>query len=318
MRAIGCDRFGGPSVLRLLELPEPHAGLGEVRVRVRSVPVNPADIMVRSGGAQSAVSGPPYLPGIEASGVLDETGPGVRAELPYGSHVIVMVNPTRPAGGSYAEYLVVPETWVSLAPRSVPLEHASTVAAAGLTARASLDALGLPPGASLLVSGGAGVVGGYTLQLARADGVRTIADAAPSDRSLVRSLGADLVLERGTGLAASVRRHQPSGVDAVVDSAVIGAPLVSAVRDGGAFVVLRQTASTKAICAAADARRITVHKVIVNDRDGDTAALDRLSRQVDQGLLTPRVAEILPAAAGATAHKRFERGGLRGRLVLTF
>ncbi|GAA4535837.1 NADP-dependent oxidoreductase [Amycolatopsis samaneae] len=312
MKAIAVTRYGGPEVLRVLDLPEPHAGPGEVRVRVRAAAVNPADVVLREGGLAARFDlDPPYVPGMDVAGVLDEIGEGVATPLALGDRVVAVVVPRGERRGGYAEHVVVPAASVVRAPSEVDDVAASTLLMNGLTARLAIDAPALPPGATVVVTGAAGAVGGYVVPLAKADGLRVVAVAAPADEPLVREFGADEVVARGDGLAARLREVVPGGADGVIDAALVGSSILPALRDGGAFVTVR----------AYDwepERGITVHRVQVSDHVHRTAALERLRDQAEQGVLRLRVARTYRPEEAAEAHRAFERGGLRGRLVFTF
>ena len=151
--------------------------------------------------------------------------------------------------------------------------------------------------------------GGYAVQLAKADGLRVIADAAPADEQLVRDLGADEVVARGADVAARIRAVVPDGVDGLVDAALLGAAVHPAVADGGGIA-----AGTDWLDGAE--RGITVHNFKVSESARDTDRLDRLRQQAEDGVLTLRVAEVLPASEAPRAHRLIEAGGRRGRLVL--
>ncbi len=161
------------------------------------------------------------------------------------------------------------------------------------------------------MTGAAGSFGGYVVQLAKADGLTVVADAAPADEDLVRELGADVVLPRGEGFATAVRERYPDGVDGLADGSVQDAEVLPAVRDGGAVATVRGYRGD-------GERGLRVHPVVVREYGTDRAALDRLRQQVEAGQLTLRVAGTVPAADAAEAHRRLEAGGVRGRLVLTF
>jgi NADPH:quinone reductase len=183
MKAIGLTEFGGPEVLKVIDLPEPEPGPGEVRIRIHAVAVNPTDITFRSGAraAQLADRAGPYIPGMDAAGVVDKLGEDSDGRLAVGDPVIAYVIPFGPHGGSYAEKVVVAAASVVPAPAGASFPEASTLLLNATTARLSLDALALPPGATVAVVGGAGAVGGYAIQLAKADGLTVLADVAPSD-----------------------------------------------------------------------------------------------------------------------------------------
>lgn len=319
MRAVGVSRFGGPDALELLELPEPHPGPGEVRIRVRAAAVNPADTLIRSGLAAAAFSAvpPPYIPGLDIAGVIDEVGTGAAGRLLAGQRVMAMINPTRPAGGGYAEYVTLPANWVAPMPAAASFAEAATLPLNALTARRALDHLGLSPGQTIAVTGAAGAVGGYVTQLGKAEGLTVVADAASKDRELVLSLGADLVVQRGEGFADGVLDAAPGGVDGLVDAAVTGAAVVRAVADGGRIALVRGGGSADGILQAAVRRGIDARYVVVHDYDGQWAILDALRQQADAGVLTLRVAHALPLEQAADAHRQLAAGGVRGRIVLT-
>ncbi|CAM5612990.1 NADP-dependent oxidoreductase [Streptomyces griseus] len=313
MRAVGVCEFGGPEALRVLDLPEPQAGPGEVRVRVHAAAVSPTDVMLRTGGPAVRMPGrrPPFVPGMDAAGVIDQIGPGAGGRLAVGQRVVALVLFTGPHGGAYAEQVVVPAASVVPAPEGMGFPEASTLPMNAMTARLALDVLDLPPGGTVAVSGAAGAVGGYAVELARADGLTVIADAAGRDVETVRGFGADHVVERGAGIADRIRTLVPEGVAGAVDGSAQTAELVPAISDGGTLVELRGWPGPAG-------RGIRVCPVMVPERIGDTAGLDRLCRQAEAGVLTPRVAQVLPAAEAARAHRLLEAGGLRGRVVLDF
>ncbi len=312
MRAVGVVEFGGPDALRVVEVPEPHAGPGEVRIRVHAATVNPTDTYIRNGARADLTRDipPPFVLGMDAAGVLDEIGDGASTGLQIGDRVMAV---TRPLGahGAYAEWLVVPAESVAASPVGSTDVEASTLPMNGLTARLTLDLLGLRAGEWLAVTGAAGAYGGYVVQLAKADGLRVIADAAASDEALVRSLGADVVVRRGDDVADRIRDVAPDGVDAVADGALMDALVLPAVRDGGALAVVRGFAGETE-------RGIVIHPVWVRDYLTAQAALDRLGRQAEAGAVTLRVAATFPPERAADAHRQLEAGGTRGRLVIEF
>jgi NADPH2:quinone reductase len=312
MRAVGVNRFGGPEALEVVELPEPHAGPGQLRIRVHAAAVNPTDTYVRNGDRAKAQQKdpPPYVPGMDAAGVLDEIGEGVDTDLRVGDPVMAIVLPDG-SHGAYSEYVAVPAGSVARAPAGASHAEACTLPMNGLTARLSLDELALSSGGTILVSGAAGAYGGYVVQLAKADGLRVIADAAPADEALVAELGADVVLPRGDDLADRVRELHPDGVDGVADGAVLNELLVPAVRDGGGFASVRGWKGEPQ-------RDIRFHATFVRRYLTEQARLDRLREQAERGEVTLRVARTFPAAQAGEAHRLLEGGGIRGRLVVEF
>lgn len=310
MKAVGITRFGGPEVLQIVERPVPEPGDGEVRIRVAAATVNPTDVALRSGrhGAPEGLE-PPYVPGMELAGTIDaaSAGTGYRP----GDRVMAIVSPRTAGGGAQAEYVVVPADSVAAVPDGIGLIEAATLPMNGLTVRRALDLLGLGPGETLAVTGAAGAVGGYAIQLGKVAGLRVVADAYPKDSELVASLGADVVVPRGDEVAAAIRLATGDGVDALVDAAVMGPLVLPAVRDGG------QVAAVRPFRGETE-RSIKIVLVLVGEYLHEAGKLAELAQLVEAGRLTLRVARTLPADQAAEAHRLFEAGGVRGRLVLTF
>src|SRR3974390_3200945 len=106
MRAVGVTTFGGPEVLKVVDVPETHAGPGQVRIRVHAAGVNPTDISVRNGARaeQQKADPPPYVPGMDAAGVVDEVGEGVKTGVRVGDAVMAMGLP-KGSHGAYREQI---------------------------------------------------------------------------------------------------------------------------------------------------------------------------------------------------------------------
>jgi len=318
MRAVGVTEFGGPEALHLVDVPEVHAGPGEVRLAVRTAAVNPTDTHGRNGDYARMAGGEPEMPwivGMDVAGVVDEVGPDGDGRLAEGDRVMAIVVPSGSHGG-YREQVVLPAASVVPVPAGVDFPAASSLPMNGLTARLALDRMELQRGDVLAVTGAAGSFGGYVVQLAKADGLTVVADASEKDTGLVTSLGADVVLPRGEGFAAAVRERFPDGVDGLADGSVQGAQVLPAVCDGGVVTTVRGYQGEDADHELA--RGVRVLPVFVRDYGQNTEALDRLRAQAEDGTVTLRVADVLPAADAAEAHRRLEAGGVRGRLVLSF
>jgi len=311
VKAVGLTEFGGPEVLRVLELPEPAAGPGELRIRVHAAAVNPTDTLRRSGARADVKDVPmPHVLGMDAAGVLEQIGEGVSTDLRVGDHVMAIVLPNG-VHGAYAERIAVPAESAVRVPAGATDAEAASLPMNGLTARLALDLLDLTPGETVAVTGAAGAVGGYAIQLAKADGLRVIGDAAPRDEPLVKELGADIVLPRGDDFPQRVRAAVPEGVDGLVDGALFDRLALPAVRDGGRIATLRWFSE-------AGERGISFHPVRVGEYAREHAKFDRLRQQVEDGHLTLRVARIVPPEQASDAHRLLEAGGVRGRLILQF
>ncbi|WP_284744971.1 NADP-dependent oxidoreductase [Amycolatopsis sp. RTGN1] len=203
--------------------------------------------------------------------------------------------------GAYAEQIVLDSSAVAPAPPGLSPVEAATLPLNALTAAQALDLVETT--GTLLVTGAAGAVGGYAVALAHARKLHVVAVASEADEAAVRDFGADQFVPRGPDLAERVRALVPGGVDAVLDTALLGLDALDAVRGGGEFVAFAAGA------APIPLRGIRVRTVWIR---ADGARLAELA-----GTLRPRVAGVLPLARAAEAHERLAAGGLRGRLVLT-
>ncbi len=309
MKVIGFRTPGGPEVLTAHEVPDPHPGPEEVRIRVAAAAVNPTDVSVRTGRRPVRGKEPPYVPGMDAAGVIDEVGEGSRWAV--GDRVMAIALPGGEHGGAYVEYLIAADDSIARVPEGTSLEEAATLSMNGLTATQTLERLALRPGQTLAVVGAAGTLGNYTVQLAKAAGLRVIADAAEKDRELLSSLGADVLVERGDDVADRIREVEPDGVDGLLDAALLNEKAAPAIRDGGAMAVVRDWDGDPG-------RGITVHKIKVYGEYHSGQKLDELRRLVEEGRLSLRVADVLPAEEAPEAHRRMSAGGVRGRIVLRF
>ncbi|MFD4600795.1 NADP-dependent oxidoreductase [Streptomyces sp. NPDC058464] len=213
-RAVIYETFGGPEVLELREVPEPHAGPGEVRVRVTAAGLNPMDWGIAARPELAARFGidVPSGFGYDLAGVVDEVGDGVTG-FAAGDRVHGGV-----LGRAVADFVVVAIPADSLwhTPEGISDEVASTLAVAGASAVAALAAIGLRSGDTVLVGGAAGGVGVFAVQLAGLAGARVIGTASEGTFDFLRRLGAEPVAH-GPGLADRVRALAPDGVTAATD-----------------------------------------------------------------------------------------------------
>jgi NADPH:quinone reductase-like Zn-dependent oxidoreductase len=309
MLAIAVPEFGGPEVLELRDVPIPHPGPGQVRVRVRASTVAKIDISTRNGAiSQAGLLAPQQDIGLgwDVAGTVDAVGGGV-GRFGVGDEVIGLRDLLFAFPGAHAEYVVLHQSALARAPRGTTHAQAATIPLAGLTADRALALTGLAPGQTLLVTGAAGGVGGFVLELARLRNLCTIAVAAPEDETLVRELGASAFVPRTDRLGEAVRHLVPTGVDAVIDTAVIGIAAHEALRGGGTFVALVAPFAPPPIRGT---------NVIVQEVYADGGRLAELSALAEAKQITLRVAQTISLAEAATAHQMVERGGQRGRIVL--
>ncbi len=309
MKSIIVRQPGDPNVLEIADLPLPEPGPHQVRVKVAASALNPIDLSARAGRLTAAglmPSMPQYGLGWDVAGHVDATGSGIARFQP--GDAVIGLRDLLFAGGTHAEYVVLDESAVAPAPTSVPLTDAATLPLNGLTADRALDLAGLAPGQTLLVTGASGGVGGFALQLAAMRGLRTVALARPHDADRVRALGASEIVTSSDDLGAAVRRIVPGGVDAVIDAAILGITAHQALRGAGTFVALVAPFAPPPIRGT---------RVVVQEVFADGNRLTELSKLVDDGALTLRVARAFPFDQAREAHELLEMGGVGGRIILT-
>ena len=205
MKAVQFSEYGGPEVLHVSDVEEPHAGAGQIRVAVRGAGVNPVDWKVRSGAMQQFMPiDLPSIPGSDVAGVVDEVGDGV-TDVSVGDEVFGFA-----VGGAAAEEAVLEH--YAKKPAGMSWAEAAGLPVAVETAVRTLDLLGLEPGQTILVNGAAGGVGSAAVQFARARGARVIGTASEGNHEFLRTLGAEPTTY-GDGMVDRVRALAPEGVD---------------------------------------------------------------------------------------------------------
>jgi NADPH:quinone reductase-like Zn-dependent oxidoreductase len=298
MRAVRYHQYGDPGVLTVEDAPEPHAGPGEIRIRVQSVSVNPYDWKVRAGYLAEVIPTTfPATVGIDATGVVDEVGEGVDG-VEIGDRVFGL------GPGTTAEYAVL-TAW-SPVPSGWTVEQAAAAGLVSATAVTSLDALGDLAGQTLLIEGAAGGVGSAAVQIAVARGATVIGTASEANHDFLRELGATPITY-GEGLTERVAEVAPDGVDAALDTAASGslAEIVAIVGD----------ASRVATVADFGAAALGVTLIAGNSNAASTLA--DAYRVAESGAYTPRVDATYPAENAADAHTRVQGGHARGKVLIT-
>ncbi|MFF0573175.1 NADP-dependent oxidoreductase [Streptosporangium saharense] len=309
MRAVVVRSFGGPEVLETVEVPVPETGVGQVRVRVEAAGVNPVDVATRAGALVEiglAERRDTHGIGWDLAGVVEEVGAGVTGFAP-GDRVAGLSDRLDLSLGAYAERIVLDADALALIPDNVTAVQAATLPLNSLTADQALDLLDLSEGQTVLVTGAAGAVGGYAVELAVLRGLRVVAVAGQADEELVRGFGAEFFVPRGAELGSAVRKLVPGGVDGAVDAAVVGGAALTAVRNGGAFVAVLDGVAPRPL------RGTRVSNVWIR---ADGTRLAELAGLAGAGRLSLRIADTLPLEEAVQAHERLSKGGLRGRLVL--
>lgn len=312
MQAVAFSEYGDAGVLSVQQLPLPVAGKGQVLVKVAASAINPTDLLMRSGQQAALMKAltPPYVCGFEFSGVIAQTGPDV-SRLAVGQKAMGITNARNPLGGAHAEYVLLSADSVVALPANANMMEAAMLPLNGLTVHAALQLLQLKPGQALLITGGAGAVAGYAIQMAKNLGLQVVADCFPAEAERLLKLGAAHVVSRGANMAAETRALFPSGVDGLLDCALIGDAAAALVRDGGKVVSLRRTS------IISDSR---VSSLYLNafEHLHDTPALQGLAQLLEAKKISPRIATLIPYTQAVHAHQLAERKGLNGRVVLVF
>ncbi|GAA3670299.1 NADP-dependent oxidoreductase [Nonomuraea antimicrobica] len=302
MRAAAFAEPGGPEVLKVMELPAPHAGPGEVRVRVRAAGVQPFDTAVRTGWLPPYMEEVPYprIPGNEFAGVVDQVGAGVTGAA-VGDEVLGFSRLF-----SYAECIVVPGTDVAPKPAGVPWEVAGGLTSGVQTAELAIDTMGLASGETLLVHGAAGSVGTAAVQIARRRGATVIGTAREVNHDHLRELGA-VPVAYGEGLIDRVRALAPGGIDASLDGAGGHALEVSLelVRDSARIVTLVEHGRAAELGV----------KLVRGERTAER--LGRYAALYAEGAFAFPVRRAYRLEEAADAHREIETGHGRGKVVLT-
>lgn len=297
MKAIQYTRFGGPEVLEVGELPDPHPGPGQVRIAVRAVGVNPIDWKMRAGMMGGDL---PQTTGREAAGVVDELGEGVEDVAP-GDRVFGFVG-----GAGAAEFAVLAD--YAPIPASLDFAGAAALPVAVETATRTLDLLGVGQDTILLVNGAAGAVGSSAVQLARLRGARVIGTASPGNHDYLRSLGAEPTTY-GDRMTDQVRELAPGGVDAALDAAGGGAlPALVELAGGPDRVVTIADYAGAQETGAQFSGGMGTQRAIHALRDIDPL--------IEAGRFLLPVAQTFPLEKIAEAHVLSQEGHVRGKLVL--
>jgi NADPH:quinone reductase-like Zn-dependent oxidoreductase len=297
MKAVRFNRFGGPEVLEIADLPDPHPGPGQVRIAVRAAGVNPSDWKKRKGLMDEDL---PQTLGYEAAGVVDELGKGV-ADVAVGDRVFGF----SADGAAQAELAVL--SYYAPIPPSLDFPGAAALPAAIETATRALDQLGVGSGSTLLVNGASGNVGSAAVQLAVVRRARAIGTASPANHEYLRSLGAEPVAY-GEGLVERVRALVPDGVNVALDVAGNGVLPELIELAGGAEHVI-----TIADFAGAERYGVTFSR---GDAGRAVHALGEIGELIESGRFSLPVAQTFPLTDVAEAHRVSEQGHVRGKLVL--
>jgi len=308
MRAIATPRWGAADVLEPVTIARPQPGPTEILVAVHATGINPTDWKARASGGFGQWGDPPIL-GYDVSGVVEAVGLGASLFKP-GDEVFGMPRFPEQAGG-YAEYVAAPSRRFARKPAGLDHVQAAALPLVGLTAwQALAEVAQVQPGQSVLIHAGAGGVGHVAVQVAKALGAHVIATASTPKHELLRSLGADELIDyRETDFAETLR-----DLDVVLETigGDYGMRSLATLRRGGILVWLTGPLDPE---VEARGRALGVHTgftLVEPDRTGLLA----LAQLVESGRLRVEIADVLPLAEAARAHLLGESNRTTGKLVL--
>ena len=331
MKAILADSYGGPEVLRVEDVPVPRIGPNGVLVKVHAASINPVDWKLRQGWLRPIRNYVfPVIWGGDCSGQVTEVGRDVTLFKP-GDEVYGFKdgNVGKTFRGTYAEYAVLPEKSLARKPVNLSHEEAAAIPLAALTAWQALLGQGkLRPGHRVLIHAGAGGVGVFAIQIAKAFGATVAATASRRNLDFLQQLGADVAIDYGSENV----EDRISGYDLVIDGVgrEVWQSSLHVLRPGGRLITLvvpvPKGEVSKAGFLASVASRMLGWKLRallrgrrllmtrVKPRGGE---LEKITALVEAGKIIPVVQNVFPLEAIAEAHRLSEAGHVRGKLVLS-
>ena len=297
MKAVRYEQFGGPEVLRWVELDAPTAGPGEIRVRVKTVAVNPVDHVMRRGLLPTLAL--PAGVGMDAAGVVDQVGEGV-TEVAVGDEVFGMT-----AGpGALAEHTVLGH-WAKK-PASMSWEQAAALPIAAETGLRTLRDTGVRPGQTVLIDGASGSVGSAATQFAVAQGIRVIGTAGPRNLKYLAGLGA-IPIAYGAGLVERVLAVAPTGVEGAID--LSGRCLVELVA------IVGDPTRVVTVVNYQEAERLGAKRSGFGSEQSFDA-LDRAAQMFSAGSFAVRIGRVFPVSGIGEAQTLVETGEINGKVVI--
>jgi NADPH:quinone reductase-like Zn-dependent oxidoreductase len=320
MQAIVQDRYGDAAVLHVRDIDVPQIGEGDVLIRVRAAGVNIADWAIMSG--LPYIARPVYglakprhiVRGTDVAGIIEAVGAGV-TRFAVGDEVFGWAN------GSYAEYSVSTEDHLAKKPVNLTFEAAAAVPMAGLVALQALrDHAAVKPGTTVLVNGASGGIGTFAVQIAKAFGAEVTAVTSTRNLELVRSIGADHVIDYSTDDFTQSGRQYDVVLDNVANHSLgdlrrVLTPTGTLIPNGGRFDN-RWLASGGRIMHAAvlfqfGSQRLGNFLVSTNHAD-----LATLAEMIEAGSVTPVIDRIYPLSQVALAIDHVGTGHTRGKVAI--
>jgi NADPH:quinone reductase-like Zn-dependent oxidoreductase len=306
MHAIRIHTFGGPEVLKDETLPVPVPGTGEIRVRVEAASVNPVDSKTREGNSPMVPDDAlPLILGRDLCGVVEAAGQGVQ-DVKRGDAVFALLDHDR---GAYAQEVIVKRGEWARMPGNLSAVEAASVPLAALTAwQGMIDHGHLKSGQRVLIHGGAGGVGHFAIQIAKAKGAWVATTCAGEDMDFVHSLGADVAID----YKKEKFEDELSDMDLVYD-------LIGGETQERSFQVLKQGGTLISTLEAPDKAK-ALHKNLTiahYTTHHDAGELARIATLIELGKIKPVIDAVYPLADAAEAEEALDHDHIRGKIVLT-
>ena len=316
MKAIRIDAFGGPEVMKIVEVECPVPAADEILVKVYAASVNPADYIVRQGGNEGLkpLLKLPMGLGLDAAGIVEEVGNEV-TEFKKGDHVYGVPNYL---DGSYTEYLAAKANQFALMPRTISFNEASSLpACARMAYNGMVEKAKVQLGQRVLIHGAAGGIGNLALQFAKAYDAYVIGTASPHNAEFLKSLGADEVIDYNT----QKFEDTVSDIDIVFNAShtttvdeALRLRSVPVLKEGGIFVCTHGVWPSEEFKELLARKNATVSMAGV-DLD-HYKILTEVAKLIDAGKVKAMINQVYPWEQAAEAHRNIETKHVRGKIVL--
>lgn len=308
MKVVQINRYGGPEVLEVKDIPQPTPKKDQILVEVYAAGLNPFDLKILSGAYQKMI--PLQFPmtfGGDIAGVVTQMGEGV-SEFKLGDEVYGSAIVLSGGSGAYAETAKANVAKIAVKPKTANFEEAAALPVAGLTAvEAVADQAKLQKGQKILIHGGAGGVGHIAIQFAKSVGVYVATTVNGDDKEFVKGLGADKIIEYKTQAFEELLKDYDAVLDTV--GGQVAEKSYTVIKRGGVLVLLVSQVNEE----LAEKYGITA---IRQQSQTDTPQLKRLTELVDSGKIKVHIDKVFPLEQAKEAFRHLEEGHPRGKVVL--
>jgi NADPH:quinone reductase-like Zn-dependent oxidoreductase len=317
MKAIRINEFGGPEVMKLVEVERPVPKPDEILVKVYASSVNPADYIIRQGGNELLR---PFLKlplglGLDAAGIVEVLGSEVttfkKGDKVYGV-------PNFPGDGAYAEYIAAKASQFALMPANISFNEAGAIPSCALIAWNGIVDLGrVKPGQRVLIHGAAGGVGNLAVQFAKAKGAYVIGTASANNFDFLKELGANEVINYKTQKFEELL----SNIDLVFNASPVRdnytrLNAVKVLKEGGIFVCTQLDVPISDEVLKASAAKNATSTLVGGGSMSYTSSLAESTKLIEQGKVKAVISKVYSLAEVAEAHRESATNHVRGKLVL--